>query len=87
MYYYQSGFQQIGPNFKNRLNLLSTLNTTMNASISITNMQVADAGMYTCEVHNPPDIDGTTSATIRVNVLGNIFIKGDILCSFINKLK
>ncbi|XP_062867858.1 V-set and immunoglobulin domain-containing protein 1-like [Trichomycterus rosablanca] len=69
VYYYQSGFQQIGTRFQNRLSLLSTLNTTMNASISITNMQLADAGTYTCEVHNPPDFQGTTDANTRVNVL------------------
>lgn len=42
----------------------------MNASISIRNMQAADSGTYTCEVHNLPDIQGTTEANTRVHVMG-----------------
>lgn len=42
----------------------------MNASISISNMKTTDAGTYTCEVHNFPDIEGTTQANIRLHVFG-----------------
>lgn len=42
----------------------------MNASITIRNMQPSDSGLYTCEVHNLPDVDGQSQANIIVNVLG-----------------
>ncbi|KAF5895527.1 V-set and immunoglobulin domain-containing protein 1-like, partial [Clarias magur] len=69
VFYYQSGKYVIGQQFANRLNVLSKVGIFMNASISISNMQTADAGTYTCEVHNFPDIDGTTEANSRVLVL------------------
>uniref|UniRef100_A0A3B5ABY7 V-set and immunoglobulin domain-containing protein 1 n=1 Tax=Stegastes partitus TaxID=144197 RepID=A0A3B5ABY7_9TELE len=43
--------------------------TTKNASIVINNMQPSDAGVYTCEVHNFPDVEGQSQANIIVNVL------------------
>lgn len=70
MFFYQSGTFMIGQQFKDRVNVLSKLGTTMNASISISNMKTTDAGTYTCEVHNLPDIEGTTEANIRVHVFG-----------------
>ncbi|KAM9451104.1 V-set and immunoglobulin domain-containing protein 1-like [Clarias gariepinus] len=69
VFYYQSGKYLIGPKFVNRLNVLSKVGTFMNASISISNMQTADAGTYTCEVRNFPDIEGTTEGNSRVRVL------------------
>ncbi|KAF7661573.1 hypothetical protein LDENG_00258660 [Lucifuga dentata] len=68
VYYYQSGKDVIGESYENRLKPPSDP-STRNASITISNMQPSDAGMYTCEVHNLPDVDGKTEATIIVNVL------------------
>uniref|UniRef100_A0A3B4D6Y3 V-set and immunoglobulin domain-containing protein 1 n=1 Tax=Pygocentrus nattereri TaxID=42514 RepID=A0A3B4D6Y3_PYGNA len=60
---------QIGKQFQNRLTVHSMINTTKNASISISNMQTADAGTYTCDVRNFPDISGQAEASVTVNVL------------------
>ncbi|KAB5548633.1 hypothetical protein PHYPO_G00057850 [Pangasianodon hypophthalmus] len=68
VFFYQSGKYVIGQHFKDRLNILSKMGSSMNASISISNMQTTDAGTYTCDVHNFPDIEGTTEANIRVHV-------------------
>uniref|UniRef100_A0A7N6BVP6 V-set and immunoglobulin domain-containing protein 1 n=1 Tax=Anabas testudineus TaxID=64144 RepID=A0A7N6BVP6_ANATE len=43
--------------------------TTNNASIIISNMQPSDSGVYTCEVHNFPDVSGKSQVNIIVNVL------------------
>lgn len=64
------GSERIGEHFRGRLTVLSKLGTSRNASITISNMQTKDAGTYTCEVLNPPDIDGTTQSNIRVHVFG-----------------
>lgn len=64
------GSERIGEHFRDRLTVLSKLGTSMNASITISNMQTKDSGTYTCEVLNPPDIDGTTQSNIRVHVFG-----------------
>ncbi|XP_056586197.1 V-set and immunoglobulin domain-containing protein 1-like [Triplophysa dalaica] len=69
VYFYQAGTAYISPQFKGRLTMLNQVNTTMNASISISNMQAADSGSYTCEAHNIPDIEGITSASVLVKVL------------------
>ncbi|XP_066501426.1 V-set and immunoglobulin domain-containing protein 1-like [Hoplias malabaricus] len=66
--FYEGGQQEIGQKFKNRLMVLSSINGTRNASISISNMQTTDSGSYTCEVHNFPDISGRAEASIKVNV-------------------
>ncbi|KAG7321210.1 hypothetical protein KOW79_015625 [Hemibagrus wyckioides] len=68
VFFYQSGNYVIGQHFQNRLKILSKMGIDMNASISISNMQTADAGTYTCEVRNLPDIDGITEANSRVHV-------------------
>uniref|UniRef100_A0A8C3GCW0 V-set and immunoglobulin domain-containing protein 1 n=1 Tax=Cyclopterus lumpus TaxID=8103 RepID=A0A8C3GCW0_CYCLU len=47
----------------------SSPGTTKNTSISIRNMQPSDAGVYTCQVHNFPDVDGQSEVNIIVNVL------------------
>ncbi|XP_049322720.1 V-set and immunoglobulin domain-containing protein 1-like [Astyanax mexicanus] len=69
VFYYQSGEQQIGKQFENRVKVLTAINATKNASISISNMQSADAGTYTCDVRNFPDISGQAEASVVVNVL------------------
>lgn len=33
-------------------------------------MQLSDAGVYTCQVHNFPDVDGQSEANVIVKVLG-----------------
>ncbi|TTC00269.1 V-set and immunoglobulin domain-containing protein 1 [Bagarius yarrelli] len=71
-----SGKFIIGPRFQNRLKILSKMGIDMNASISISDMQTADTGTYTCEVHNLPDIEGVTEANARVHVFG---VKNGIL--------
>ena len=70
MYYYQSEVEAIGQPYVNRLTPPAYPNTTMNASITISNMQVSDGGVYTCDVHNFPDIEGKTEASVAVTVLG-----------------
>lgn len=69
MYYSQAGEDIISKPYEGRLKA-PTYPTTSNASITISNMQVSDAGAYTCEVHNFPDVNGKTEATIIVNILG-----------------
>ncbi|XP_031664516.1 V-set and immunoglobulin domain-containing protein 1-like [Oncorhynchus kisutch] len=68
VYYSQSGEDVISKPYEGRLNA-PTYPATSNASITISNMQVSDAGAYTCEVHNFPDVNGKTEATIIVNIL------------------
>ncbi|XP_028824466.1 V-set and immunoglobulin domain-containing protein 1-like [Denticeps clupeoides] len=67
--YYQAGTTAIGKMFENRVTVLSNPQTSMNASISISNMQPADTGTYTCEVNNVPDVTGQNEMSILVNVL------------------
>lgn len=69
LYYYQSGKEVIPSDFEGRLEPPRSPATTFNASIIISNMQPADAGLYTCEVHNFPDVDGQSEASVMVNVL------------------
>ncbi|KAM4620329.1 V-set and immunoglobulin domain-containing protein 1-like [Polymixia lowei] len=69
IYYYQSGKDVITKPYEGRLQLPSSPSTTKNASIIISNMQPSDAGIYSCEVHNFPDVDGKSEANIIVNVL------------------
>lgn len=70
MYYYQSGKDVITGSYEGRLQPPFSPATTKNASVLITNMQTSDAGVYTCEVHNFPDVDGQSEVNIIVNVLG-----------------
>ncbi|KAJ7996561.1 hypothetical protein DPEC_G00238310 [Dallia pectoralis] len=69
VYYYQSGEGIISNAYKGRLAPPSSPATSNNASVTISNMQVSDAGAYTCEVRNFPDVNGQTEATTIVNVL------------------
>ncbi|XP_040907942.1 V-set and immunoglobulin domain-containing protein 1-like [Toxotes jaculatrix] len=69
IYYYQSGKDVISRSYESRLQPPSSPSATRNASIIINNMQPSDAGVYTCEVHNFPDVDGQSEANIIVNVL------------------
>ncbi|XP_044078646.1 V-set and immunoglobulin domain-containing protein 1-like isoform X2 [Siniperca chuatsi] len=69
VYYYQSGKDVITRSYEGRLQPPSSPGTTNNASVVISDMQPSDAGVYTCEVHNFPDVDGQSQANIIVNVL------------------
>ncbi|XP_038565291.1 V-set and immunoglobulin domain-containing protein 1-like [Micropterus salmoides] len=69
VYYYQSGMDVITKSYEGRLQPPSFPNATRNASIVISNMQPSDTGVYTCEVHNFPDVAGKSQANIIVNVL------------------
>ncbi|XP_067113687.1 V-set and immunoglobulin domain-containing protein 1-like isoform X2 [Osmerus mordax] len=70
VYYYQAEAEVISKPYLSRLTPPAYPNTTMNASITISNMQVADSGVYSCDVHNLPDIEGNSEASVAVTVLG-----------------
>ncbi|XP_066212720.1 V-set and immunoglobulin domain-containing protein 1 [Saccopteryx leptura] len=65
--YYSEGGQaaSIGQ-FKDRIRVS---NEPDNASITISNMQPADSGTYTCDVNNPPDFEGNNQGILIVSVL------------------
>lgn len=67
--FYQSGKVVIANSYDGRIKGPSSPATTKNASIIISNMQASDSGVYTCEVHNFPDVEGRSQANIIVNVL------------------
>ncbi|XP_041808391.1 V-set and immunoglobulin domain-containing protein 1-like [Chelmon rostratus] len=69
VYYYQAGKEVITKSYEGRLQPPSSPATTRNASITISNMKSSDTGVYTCDVHNLPDVDGQTQANIIVHVL------------------
>nr|XP_019941053.1 PREDICTED: V-set and immunoglobulin domain-containing protein 1-like [Paralichthys olivaceus] len=69
VYYYQSGKDVIPRAYEGRIQPPSSPGTNKNASITIRNMQPSDSGVYSCEVHNFPDVDGKSQANIAVNVL------------------
>nr|XP_046267317.1 V-set and immunoglobulin domain-containing protein 1-like [Scatophagus argus] len=69
VYYYQSGRDVITKSYEGRLQAPSSPATTRNASIILSNMQTSDSGVYTCEVHNFPDVNGQSQVNIIVNVL------------------
>ncbi|CAL8362890.1 unnamed protein product [Lota lota] len=69
IYYYQSGEAVVPKTYQGRLTVPPSNNANGNVSISITNMQVSDSGLYTCEVRNFPDIEGKSEASVIVHVL------------------
>ncbi|KAA8587192.1 hypothetical protein FQN60_001028, partial [Etheostoma spectabile] len=69
LYYYQSGKDVITKAYEGRLQPSSSPGMTKNTSIAISNMQPSDSGVYTCQIHNFPDVDGPSEANIIVNVL------------------
>ncbi|XP_067350810.1 V-set and immunoglobulin domain-containing protein 1-like isoform X1 [Channa argus] len=69
IYYYQSGEAIILRSYQGRLQPPSSLTTTSNASIILSNMQPSDTGVYACEVHNFPDVSGKSQVNIVVKVL------------------
>ncbi|XP_059207569.1 V-set and immunoglobulin domain-containing protein 1-like [Centropristis striata] len=69
VYYYQSGKELITEPYEGRVQPPHSPATTRNASILISNMQSSDSGVYSCQVHNFPDVDGQSEVNIHVNVL------------------
>ncbi|XP_054483077.1 LOW QUALITY PROTEIN: V-set and immunoglobulin domain-containing protein 1-like, partial [Anoplopoma fimbria] len=69
VYYYQAGKDVIPSTYGGRIQPPYSPGTTKNASITISNMQPSDSGVYTCQVHNLPDVDGQSEVNIIVNVL------------------
>ncbi|XP_043829509.1 V-set and immunoglobulin domain-containing protein 1 [Dromiciops gliroides] len=65
--YYSAGGQpsDIGK-YKDRITGASTAG---NASITISNMQPSDSGVYICDVNNPPDFRGNNQGFVVTNVL------------------
>ncbi|XP_023700566.1 V-set and immunoglobulin domain-containing protein 1-like [Paramormyrops kingsleyae] len=68
IYYYQGGEEIVYPDYKGRV-IVPPSPITTNASISIQGVTPADSGVYFCDVHNVPDVQGTTQGTITLNVL------------------
>ncbi|XP_060038638.1 V-set and immunoglobulin domain-containing protein 1 [Erinaceus europaeus] len=66
IYYAEGGQATAIGRFKNRI---VGSNETGNASITISHMQPADSGIYTCDVNNPPDFAGSNQGIISVSVL------------------
>ncbi|XP_053895008.1 V-set and immunoglobulin domain-containing protein 1 isoform X2 [Malaclemys terrapin pileata] len=66
IYYFQNGQAYEYGEFKNRIN--GTTNQG-NASITISNMQPSDTGLYTCEVFSPEALGGQNQKSVAVSVL------------------
>nr|XP_014435614.1 V-set and immunoglobulin domain-containing protein 1 isoform X2 [Pelodiscus sinensis] len=66
IFYFQNGQTFEYGEFKNRIN--GTTNPG-NASITISNMQPSDTGLFTCEVFNPQDSNGQNQKSVAVSVL------------------
>ncbi|XP_005658832.1 V-set and immunoglobulin domain-containing protein 1 isoform X1 [Sus scrofa] len=66
IYYSEGGQTAVNGQFKDRI---VGSNAPGNASITISNMQPADSGIYICDVNNPPDFSGNNQGTLNVNVL------------------
>ncbi|XP_010773454.1 V-set and immunoglobulin domain-containing protein 1-like isoform X2 [Notothenia coriiceps] len=68
VYYYLSGAVEITSSYEGRVQPPSSPATTNNASIIIRNIQPSDTGVYSCQVHNLPDLEGISEADIFVLV-------------------
>ncbi|XP_040855643.1 V-set and immunoglobulin domain-containing protein 1 isoform X1 [Ochotona curzoniae] len=66
IYYSEGGQAAAIGQFKGRIIAASNPG---NASITISNMQPADSGIYICDVNNPPDFVGVNQGTLNVSVL------------------
>ncbi|XP_041075807.1 V-set and immunoglobulin domain-containing protein 1-like isoform X1 [Polyodon spathula] len=66
IYYYEGGQSYRLGSFKNRITAATSPN---NATITISNMQPSDSGVYVCEVNNPPDFQGNNQGLFFVSVL------------------
>ncbi|XP_074057601.1 V-set and immunoglobulin domain-containing protein 1 [Macrotis lagotis] len=66
VYYSVGGKSSGNGKYENRVTGASTPG---NASITISNMQPADSGVYICDVNNPPDFQGTNQGYVLVYVL------------------
>lgn len=75
MFFYQSGEAIITEDYTGRLEAPASPGATKNVSVLLKNVQVTDSGLYTCDVTNIPDVEGTTEANIKVTVLRKLTIK------------
>ncbi|MBN3285285.1 VSIG1 protein, partial [Polyodon spathula] len=66
IYYYEGGQSYSLGSFENRIKAATYPN---NATITISNMQPPDSGVYICEVNNPPDFQGNNQGLFFVSVL------------------
>ncbi|NXU48065.1 VSIG1 protein, partial [Turnix velox] len=66
IYYYSGGQSYTYGEFKNRI---TAATGPGNASITISNMQPSDTGVYTCEVFSPQGDAGQSQKSVIVNVL------------------
>ncbi|XP_063288198.1 V-set and immunoglobulin domain-containing protein 1 [Pelobates fuscus] len=64
VYYFLNGKPNTAGRYVNRV---TAANTPGNASITISNLQPADTGLYTCEVTDPPS--GPSQGTVRLTVM------------------
>ncbi|KAG7265820.1 hypothetical protein CRUP_004274 [Coryphaenoides rupestris] len=69
IYYYQAGEDVVTKPYQSRVQVPVSPGKSKNASISIRDMQPSDSGIYSCEVHNFPDVSGTSEVNIMVQVL------------------
>lgn len=75
MFVYQSGEYVITEDYAGRLDAPISPDTTKNVSVVLKNVKVTDSGLYTCDVNNFPDVEGSTEANIKVTVLRKLTIK------------
>uniref|UniRef100_A0A7M4FWN1 V-set and immunoglobulin domain-containing protein 1 n=1 Tax=Crocodylus porosus TaxID=8502 RepID=A0A7M4FWN1_CROPO len=66
IYFYQGGQSYEYGKFQNRI---TAATNPGNASITISNMQPSDTGLYNCEVLNPQDPNGQNQKSVVVRVL------------------
>nr|XP_033800205.1 V-set and immunoglobulin domain-containing protein 1 isoform X3 [Geotrypetes seraphini] len=65
VYYSSKGYTEAIGNFKNRI---TAATNPGNASITISNVQSEDMGLYACEVTNPPDFAGNNIGKVQLIV-------------------
>ncbi|XP_029441897.1 V-set and immunoglobulin domain-containing protein 1, partial [Rhinatrema bivittatum] len=65
VYYSGKGFSEAFGNFKGRV---TNATNPENASITISNLQSEDSGLYMCDVTNPPDFSGNNIGKVQLIV-------------------